>query len=243
MPVLADHQVDAVHHYAPLHYLIFIARSHSILSKPSLHKAGFTSSHLRSMSHGLDVARGFGSYSHLTIDARPRILRAKLAAGFPHIALNIPATEIDAVPFSLCRFNVAMTRQLRRDGKDGFPESETNGRYYAGHQIPIARTDGDKATMLQKHLLQNTMIEVLVHGDFNLSDKTSITCFAEEDASIARQILGSLDRKWDVKLEKPPGPYPRDNAHVAAVIEFIQQAEADPSWRGNGLEFDRLKPK
>jgi hypothetical protein len=64
MSVLADHQVDAVHHYAPLHYLIFIARSHSILSKPSLHKAGFTAAHLRSMSHGLDVTRGFGSYSH-----------------------------------------------------------------------------------------------------------------------------------------------------------------------------------
>jgi hypothetical protein len=38
MPVLADHEIDAVHHYAPLHYLIFIARSQSILSKPSLYK-------------------------------------------------------------------------------------------------------------------------------------------------------------------------------------------------------------
>lgn len=243
MSVLTDHQVEAVHHYAPLHYLIFIARSHSILSKPSLHKAGFAASHLRSMSHGLDVARGFGSYSHLTIDPQPRILRAKLAAGFPHIAINIPASEIDAVSFSLCRFNVAMTRQLRRDGKDGFPESETNGRYYDGHQIPIARTDADKSTMLQKHLQENTMIEVLVHGDFNLSDETSITCFEEEDAMIAGQILRSLDRKWNVKVETPPGPYPRDSTHVAAVTAFIQQAENDPKWRGNGLEFDRLKPK
>jgi hypothetical protein len=243
MPVLADHQIYAVHHYAPLHYLIFITRSRSILSKPSLHKAGFTISHLRSMSHGLDVARGFGSYSHLTIDPQPRILRAKLAAGFPHIAINIPASEIDAVPFSLCRFNVAMTRQLRREDKDGFPESETNGRYYAGHQIPIARTDADKSAMLQKHLQENTMIEVLVHGDFNLSDETSITCFTEEDAGIAKQALGSLNRKWEVKVEMPPGPYPRDSAHVAAVTAFMQQAEADPNWRGNGLEFDRLKAK
>jgi hypothetical protein len=170
-------------------------------------------------------------------------LRAKLAAGFPHIAINIPASEIDAVSFSLCRFNVAMTRQLRRDGNEGFPESETNGRYYAGHQIPIARTDADKSTMLQKHLQESTMIEVLVHGDFNLSDETSITCFAEEDAVIAAQILRSLGCKWKVKVEDPPGPYPRDSTHVTAVTAFIVQAEGDPNWRGNGLEFDRLKPK
>lgn len=243
MPVLADRKVDAVYHYAPLHYLIFIARSQSILSKPSLRKDGFTTSHLRSMSHGLDVARGFGSYSHLTIDAQPRILKAKLAAGFPHIAISILASEIDAVSFSLCRFNVAMTRQLRREGKDGFPESETNGRYYAGHQIPIARTDADKSKMLEKHLQESTMIEVLVHGDFNLSDKTSIICFAEEDAMIARRTLASLHREWAVKVEEPPGPYPHDAAHAAAVTAFIQQAEGDPNWRGNGLEFDRLKPK
>jgi hypothetical protein len=239
MPVLAGRSVDAVYHYAPLHYLIFIARSESILSKPSLQKAGFTTSHLRSMSHGLDVARGFGSYSHLTIDARPRILKAKLAAGFPHIAISISASEIDAVSFSLCRFNVAMTRQLRREDKNGFPESETNGRYYAGHQIPIARTDTDKSKMLEKHLQQDTMIEVLVHGDFALSDKTSVICFAEEDARIARQIMASLHRKWAVNVEEPPGPYPRDAAHVASVTAFIKQAEGDPNWRGNGLEFDR----
>jgi hypothetical protein len=87
------------------------------------------------------------------------------------------------------------------------------------------------------------MIEVLVHGDFALSDKTSIVCFAEEDATIARQTLASLHRKWAVNVEKPPGPYPRDGKHVAAVTAFIRQAEDDPNWRGNGLEFDRLKPK
>jgi hypothetical protein len=243
MPKFADHHVDAVHHYAPLHYLIFIARSRSILSKPSLRKVGFGTSHLRSMSHGLDVARGFGNYAHLTIDPQPRILRAKLAAGFPHIAINIPATEMDAASFSLCRFNVAMTRQLRRDGKEGFPESETNGRYYDGHQIPIARTDVDKSTMLQKHLQENTMIEVLVDGDFNLSDETSVTCFSKADAMIAAQVLRAAGCSWKVKVDAPPGSYPRDSAHVAAVTAFIKQAEDDPGWRGNGLEFDRLKLK
>jgi hypothetical protein len=243
MSVLTNEKIEAVHHYAPLHYLIFIARSRSIMNKPSLHKAGFTTSHLRSMSHGQDVARGFGGYSHLTIDAQPRILRAKLAAGFPHIAINIPSSEIEAVSFSLCRFNVAMTRQLRREGKEGFPESDTNGRYYTDHQIPIARTDADKSAMLQKHLQENTMIEVLVHGDFNLSDETTISCFSDEDAKIARQILNSLNSKWEVKVEEPPGPYPRDSAYVTAVTEFLKKAESDPNWRGNGLEFDRLKPK
>jgi len=87
------------------------------------------------------------------------------------------------------------------------------------------------------------MIEVLVHGAFDLSNETSISSFSDEDATIATQTLRSVGRNWKVRVEEPPGPYPRDSAHVAAVTSFIRQAENDPSWRGNGLEFDRLKPK
>lgn len=243
MGVLTDQQVQFVHHYAPLHYLVFIARSRALLSKPSLKKVGFNSGHLRSMSKGQDVARGFGNYTHLTLDAQPRILKAKLAAGFPHFAIGVPVNAVEAVPYSLCRFNVAMTRKLKRDGKRGFPESATNGRYYPGHQIPIARSDADKTTMMQAHLDAGTMIEVLVHGDIALPDDTSLTCYAEQDLEIAKDVLKALQCPWELTQGEPPGAYPRCEEYVKSVTDFIGQALADPTWRGNGLEFDRLKPK
>jgi hypothetical protein len=241
MGALSANGVEAVQHYAPLHYLPFIARSRAILSKPSLDAAGFKSTHLRSMSRGQDVARGFGSYAHMTLDRQPRILKAKLGAGFPHFALSVPVASIEAVPFSLCRFNVAMTRHLKRSKKRGAPESNTNGRYYLGHQIPIARTEEDKMAMLAKHLPLGTMIEVLIHGDLTLPDDTSVVCYSEGDTKIARNVLGKIECPWMVELSKPPGDYPRSPVHGKSVDEFIAQAMADPKWRGNGLEFDRLR--
>ena len=242
MGILAKQGVESVNHYAPLHYLIFIARSNAILCKPSLKKAGFDQKHCRSMSHKQDVARGFGDYAHLTLDAEPRILLAKLAAGFPHVAIVVPVAAIDSTEFSLCRFNVAMTRRLRRGGKPGFAASDTNGRYYLGHQIPIARTDADKTAMLRMHL-NDTMIEVLVHGDLKLPKNTTVVCFSKADAQVASSLLKSIDCTWSVVVSKPPGAYPRDEAHVKAVSKFIAQAQADPAWRGDGLEFDRLRAK
>lgn len=240
MGILEDQKIDCVHHYAPLHYLPFIARSKALMSKPSLEVAGFAKTHLRSMSHAQDVERGFGAYSHLTIEPSPRILKAKLDAGFPHVGIAVPTSSIEAVEFSLCRFNVAMTRFLRRDGKPGFPESSTNGRYYDGHQIPIARTDEDKSAMLAKHLPAGTMIEVLVHGDLDLPKETEVLCFSPENKVLVESVLGQLRNIWNVKLLKPPGPYPRNHAHVENVTAFVQRAVAEPDWRGNGLEFDRL---
>lgn len=242
MGILAKEGVESVHHYAPLHYLIFIARSGAILCKPSLRKDGFDEKHCRSMSHKQDVARGFGDYAHLTLDAEPKILLAKLAAGFPHVAIVVPVEAIESTEFSLCRFNVAMTRRLRRNGKPGFYASDTNGRYYQGHQIPIARTNADKTAMLRKHL-SDTMIEVLVHGDLQLPKDTTVVCFSKADAKIAIALLKSVGRPWSVVVSESPGPYPRDDAHVKAVSNFIAQAQANPAWRGNGLEFDRLRAK
>ena len=125
MGILQDQGVEWVHHYAPLHYLPFIARARALLSKPSLRKAGFAASHFRTKSRKHDVGRGFGKYAFLTLDPQPQILRAKLAAGFPHVAIAIPAVAVEAATYSLCRFNVAMTRYLRRHGKPGFAESAT----------------------------------------------------------------------------------------------------------------------
>ncbi|TMJ88145.1 MAG: hypothetical protein E6G76_11210 [Alphaproteobacteria bacterium] len=240
MGVLTQQHIERVHHYAPLHYLPFIGRSKSLLCKPSLLAAGFAQDHLRSMSREHDVERGFGAYTHLTLEPRPRILKAKLAAGFPHIGVAVPADCVEAVSFSLCRFNVAMTRHLRRNGQPGFPESSTNGRYYDQHQIPIARSDADKTAMLEKHLPANTMIEVLVHGDLVLPDRTEIGCFSDADAKIAQQVLSEVGAPWNVTSIASPGPYPRNAKHVEAITTFIDQALAELDWRGNGLEFDRL---
>jgi hypothetical protein len=241
MSVLSAHGVETVQHYAPLHYLPFIARSGALLSKPSLNAAGFSQMHLRSKSRAQDVVRGFGSYAHLTLDKEPRILKAKLKAGFPHIAINVPISAVEAGPFSLCRFNVAMTRRLKRGKKHGFPESATNGRYYLGHQIPIARDHEDMNTMLNEHLPLGTMIEVLIHGDLRLSDQTTVTCYSAADAKIAAEILTSLQCPWTVIETEPTGEYPRSEQHVEAVTDFVKQALADPAWRGNGLEFDKLR--
>lgn len=58
--MLDEFGINQVYHSAPLHYLVFIARSKSLRSKPSLIKAGFEETHFRSKSKTLDRSRGFG---------------------------------------------------------------------------------------------------------------------------------------------------------------------------------------
>lgn len=240
MGVLIEASVASVYHYTPLHYLPFIARTRSLLCKPSIVAAGFPERHLRSKSNAQDVARGFGSYTHLTLDAHPNILRAKLGAGFPHVQIVVPAEVVDASDYSLCRYNVAMTRYLRRQGKPGFRESPTNGRYYGVHQIPVARTDADKAAMLRAHLVANTMIEVLIHGDLLLTDETTIVCFSAEDADLVQHVLSETGSLWQINTAVSPSPYARKASYGEAVREYINRALADPTWRGDGLEFDNV---
>jgi hypothetical protein len=240
MGILTDNGVSAVHHYTPLHYLPFIARSGTLLGKPALAAAGFAASHLRSMSSPHDIARGFGEYGFLTLDESPRILAAKLSAGFPHIGILVPAESIEATAFALCRFNVAMTRFLRRGNKSGFDESSTNGRYYGKKQIPVAVDDDDKTAMLQRYVGSNTMIEVLLSDGLPLPANTTVICYSEPDAAIAEGVLGQLGRDWSVKTEQPLGEYHRRQDYVKDVQDFIAHALADTEWRGNGLEFDRV---
>jgi hypothetical protein len=238
--LLQDLDVARVHHYAPLHYLPFISTSRALLSKPSILAAGFKRNHLRSMSSGQDEARGFGSYAFLTLEKSPRILKAKLEGGFPHIGIAVPAETIEASQFSLCRFNVAMTRQLRRGGRPGHQESDSNGRYYNDHQIPIARTENEKSSMLDEHLSRGTMIEVLIHGDLELPDETCVVCYSADDAELARGVLEKTQCPWAVEIDDAPGPYNRNAVHVDAVVKFMDRALANPDWRGDGLEFDRV---
>ncbi len=240
MSVLGEHGIARVYHYAPMHYMAYIASSGALLTKPSLLNAGFEATHFRSTSHHHDVQRGFGAYSFLTLDPAPRILSAKLSAGFPHVRIAVPATSIEEKTYSLCRFNVAKTRQLRRSGKPGHPETPGNGVYYDGHEIPIARTSHDKNEMLNEHYRKGVMIEVLLEEDLPLPSETEITCYCEDDISLASEILQRCNRPWRVLYSPSPVDYPHTPALRDSVNSFVMRVLDDPSWRGDGLEFDRL---
>jgi hypothetical protein len=237
--LLQEEGVEVVHHYTPLHYLPFIARDRTLLTKPSLAARGFAWSHLRSKSSHHDIARGFGNYGFLTLERHPNILAAKLKGGFPHIDILVSPNAIEHGTFDLCRFNVAMTRRLKRGEKSGFPESSTNGRYYDAHEIPVARAESDKRAMLRKHY-GNTMIEVLMHHDLALPDDTRVQVYAAEDQELAGSIVASLEVSWHVELVEPPGVYPRSAEYAEAVDEFIQRALSDSRWFGNGLDYDKV---
>jgi hypothetical protein len=112
-------------------------------SKLELAKRGYDIWHFRRTSRRQDELRGFADYVHLTLNALPPILRAKLTAGFPHFEVRIPAEAIAASDVHLCRYNIAKCRYLRRDGKSGPEESSANGRYFNGKQLPIAATTQD----------------------------------------------------------------------------------------------------
>jgi hypothetical protein len=194
-------QVKRIYHFTPLHYMPFISRSRKLLCKTSLGQAGFNQNHFRSKSRARDIERGFSSYAHLTLSPTPRILLAnKLGGGFPHFGIAVPAEAIEATTFSLCRFNVAMTRILRRNGKHGYPETSANGRYYQHLQIPVARLDGDKEAMMEKHLKRTKEIEVLVHCDLMLPPRTEILCYSSQDAEVARHVLSKTGTNWTVKF-------------------------------------------
>jgi hypothetical protein len=239
MGVLKDAGVDVVHHYTPLHYLPFIGRDRALLCKPSLQARGFAVTHLRSKSRTHDVARGFGQYAFLTLEQEPQILMAKLQGGFPHIGIAVPADAVEATTFDLCRYNVAMTRYLRRGGSPGFPASESNGRYYGDQQIPVARTLSDQRALLKRHLNKD-MIEVLIHGDLPLPEQTRIQVYSSPDQVLAHSVLDALDVPWEVDFLDPPGPYDRKAQYAEKVDAFIENALDDPDWQGNGLEFDRV---
>jgi hypothetical protein len=237
--LLRDHEIERVYHFAPLHYLPFVARARALKSKPALAEEGYSATHFRSTSAHIDLARGFGNYVHLSTVAEPPILSAKLGAGFPHIALELDTECFEDVQFDLCRFNIAKTRYLRRDGKPGFCESDVNGKYYGAMQIPIARTEVEKMNLLASRF-GNPMIEVLVEDRLPIPAGVHVKAYSKSDKDIACEVLDKLDVDWLVDLAIPPTPYERDQKYGAEVEAFIANAIAEPDWRGNGLEFDKV---
>lgn len=239
MQLLVQHGIDRIYHFAPLHYLPFIARDGQLKSKPVLGSEGFAASHFRSTSAHIDADRGFGSYVHLSTDPNPPILKAKLGSGFPHIGIELRTDELAEVPYDLCRFNIAKTRYLRRGGKPGFPECEANGQYYGELQIPVARTHSEKDRMLSVRQ-SDSMIEVLIQDRLLLNGPIRLRSYCEEDQTVAQSVLEQLGADWEIAPLDAARVYDRDQAYATAVGQFIDAALSDPQWRGNGLEFDRV---
>lgn len=238
--LFSEYNIDYVPHFSPLHYLPFIARTRELLSKKELRSRNFKDTHFRSKSKNSDEDRGFVDYAFLTLSKDPGIVRAKLEGGFPHVVIAVPTSGFQDVSFDLCRYNVAMSRRLPTSPQGGFSESDTNGRYYEGKKLPVARTEIDQKAMLKAHYLKGTMIEVLVPQKLSLPDDTIIECFHENDLSLSRKILAECNCPWDLKLIDPPGRYNRDKVHVTSVEKFVEESLNDPDWRGDGLEFDRV---
>lgn len=235
--MLTERGVEFVYHYAPLHYLPFIARSRCLLSKPALIRAGFTEQHFRSTSRKQDQDRGFSEYIHLAVGTQPPILKTKLAAGFPHFELEIPARAVEQTEFHLCRFNIAKTRYFK-GAKQEPPECPQNGYYYNGKRIPIAKTRADRVALFRANYGTN-MIEVLVPHHLDLPDTTVVTVFSHEDEAIARRVLGAVDVPWRL-ASIGTGGYPRRVDYAHQVRTFIEQALHDHNWIGDALEFDRV---
>lgn len=236
--VLSQHEINSVFHYSPLHYLTFVARHRQLLSKPALINIGFKEHHFRSTSYKQDMKRGFAEFVHMTLDPHPPILRAKLAAGFPHFELQVPSTAVECGEFALCRFNIAKTRYFR-GAKQEPPETPANGRYYDGKLIPIARTSAERLDLFSANFNVN-MIEVLVPDRLSLPDETIVTLYHPEDLNIAEQIQHALGTPWQLRLMDVGGIYERNTRYARQVREFVARTLDADDWTGNGLEFDRV---
>jgi hypothetical protein len=235
--LLTSNNIDDVFHYAPLHYLLFIARSRALLSKDELLRRGFTQLHFRSTSRRVDTLRGFSNYVHLTLTEVPKILKAKLAAGFPHFELRVPAAHIDERSFHLCCFNIAKSRFIRT-GKKPPVESPSNGRYHRGKELPTAGSAAECAALLQANLGVR-MIEVLLLSCLPLPDNTKLVFFHDSDQKTAEHLLRSLNVPW--LMSRGATCYQPSHQYVNSVHEFLERAENEPEWRGNGLDFDLLR--
>lgn len=237
--ILEEFGISTLYHIAPLHYFPFISRSRALLARSTLKAAGYPDWHFRRTSHRADATRGFGDRVYLSPLINPPILLAKLTRGFPHLRVEIPLKALRTTSFDLCRFAVARTRYLKRDGKPGPAESASNGRYYGRRQLPVARTTGDVRAMLTKHFLNGDPIEVQVSQSLSLPQDTVVACFSPEDFDILSQVQREIGTPWKLKLSAET--YACNALHRDSVVQFVKDALLDCHWKGNGIDFDQLR--
>ena len=236
--LFAQQGIQSVFHYSPLHYLPYILREGTLLSKVSLKERGFLNTHFRRTSHRQDEERGFGGYVHLSTKKLPPIVRAKLSAGFPHFEIRIPAHAVDSVEFHLCRFNIAKCRYLKRPGGTPLLESAANGRYHGLCQIPISVTASDSAALLASNH-PHTMVEVLIPRSFSLGPDNELAFFSDEERTLGQQLMRDAGRSWRC-LHDASTQYQANTRHAQAVRAFLKEVEHNPLWMGNGLDYDSV---
>jgi hypothetical protein len=233
--LLTTRGIEDVFHYAPLHYLIFIARSKALLSKNELRRLGFDASHFRRTSRQRDLVRGFSNYVHLSLQSHPPILKAKLRAGFPHLEVRVPAAWVETGTFHLCRYNIAKSRNPKT-GKRPAPESPATGCYHGGKHLPTAEKPAEREDLLRRNLGRN-MVEALVPERLALPESTQMIFFHESDYRLAMDLIEQLGINWPLLLATDLRYEP--NAKYSAVVrQFLNRAAADPEWLGDGLDFD-----
>lgn len=236
---ITDFNITHIYHFTPIHYLGFILRSNALMSKNCLRAVGFNDNHFRSTSKKQDMERGFKKYAHLTTCSFPPILKAKLSAGFPHVAIRIPSTELDNVDFELCRYNVAKTRKLRRGNQFGHDIGPANGQYYDDIQIPIARSDREKNELLKGNYPQGRMLEVLVNGQLDIGDSAEVIAFCSQDFVTVEKLQDDIGIELSCSL-RDDITYDSNPEYTSSCQDFLNQSVKEPDWRGNGLEFDKV---
>lgn len=236
---LRQANVAHIYHVVPTHYLPLILRDGVLRSKESLLQAGYNESHFRSTSHRQDRERGFGNVVHCTTAPNPPILTAKLARGFPHVRFAFP---IDTVPadHEISRFNIARGRYLR-SGNSPLPENARNGRYHGAYELPVARTAEERAALLRAADVHRDMLEVLIPNHFPLPDTAQVQCFSEWDINLVRTVLNQVSSNLETVEDRTGHTYPIHEVFRSQVAAFVENALADPDWKGNGLDFDRLR--
>ncbi len=239
MKCLRDSGYEYLLHYSPLHYLPFIIRDQRLKSKQALLNEGFPATHFRSKSSRTDCSRGFKNYIHLTLKDTPRILKAKLKQGFPHLEIRIPISSLPHdTQYELCRYNIAMTRRLPSSPMGGFAESDEDGWYRHGLLVPTAHSLHEKIALLQKHRYLGTMIEVLIRDGLALPPDTIIRCFSTHDHDVVRRVHLALNRPLNIEISSET--YIANDEYRTATANFLKKSVANPFWKGDGLEFDRV---
>jgi hypothetical protein len=236
--LLTSHGISHVYHYAPLHYLPFIARTRQLLSKSQLKLAGYSNSHFRSTSHKQDAERGFSDYVHLMSRESPPILQAKISKGFPHLEIKISSPLLEKGDFHLCRYNIAKCRYLKRPGATAPAENSRNGYYHGNKQLPTAETAIEIQALLNS-VSRRDVIEVLVPGSLALDKDTTLIFFDDEEKTVGDRILRKANLRWKTETKVLPW-YTAKPEYSESVFAFIAQASVDPNWLGSGLEFDRV---
>lgn len=236
--VLSSRAFLHVYHYAPLHYLPFIARSRLLLSKRRLRAAGYDLSHFRSTSRGQDNARGFDNYVHLMLTQFPPILISKLSRGFPHFEIQIPVTHLERREFHLCRYNIAKSRYLKRPGATAPVECAANGWYHGDKQLPTAESIEECEALLNGSAGKR-VIEALVPSNLPLGRDITLLFFSRDERDLAKEVLRDLNVPWKTEMAETKFYAPKREYRLR-VRQFIRTAAADPAWFGDGLEYDRV---